>query len=218
MKTEKQRAGIGSGIIVLLVITAFLPLCLLLFVGTVLYTPIDYIKFKRSAYQKDFPRKYTWLCGRHTDNAVYTVIKENKLPVTYLKFNGDYALSGDFVYGNTVLNFSQPFFYDGKKEAWLFWPHSENGNEAEDEEDAEDDESTDDCLTEEESREYILNQFRARNPDISIAKAVYFYEYEFVKKVYGEAALEKMQQNAAFVIYRKRTLAEAIQGFIRQNL
>ena len=217
MKFKHWLNSIGSNIFAYFLIIIFLPICLLLFIGAILYTPIDFIKFKRSTYQKDFPRKYKWLCGRHTDNGIYTTIKENNLPVTFLKFYEDYELSGDFVYKDIVLNFSQPFFYDEKKEEWLFWPHNENENEVSDDEDTEAVDNTDDCLNEEESRAYILEQFGERYPDMNCTKIVFFYEYKFVKDVYGKTALEKMQQNNSFVIYRKRELKEALQKYILEN-
>ena len=79
MKFKHWLNSIGSSIFAYILIIIFLPICLLLFIGAILYTPIDFIKFKRSTYQKDFPRKYKWLCGRHTDNGIYTTIKENTL-------------------------------------------------------------------------------------------------------------------------------------------
>ena len=214
MKLKDVSENIGSTVFVCVLIIVFLPLCLLLLVGAILYTPIDYIKFKQSAYQKDFPRKYKWLCGRHVDNMVYSVIKENNLPISYLRFYEDYELSGDFLYKDTVLNFSQPFFFDEKKEEWLFWPHNDGDNETEDTEEGEFEDNTDDCLSEEESRKYILEQFNERYPSVACTQMVFFYENKFVKSGYGDLALEKMQQNDSFILYKRGKLKEAIQEFI----
>lgn len=172
------------------------------------------MKFKRSAYQKDYPRKYKWLCGRHIDNDIYTIIKENDLPISYLRFYDDYELSGDFLYKNIALNFSQPFFYDDKKEAWLFWPANDDGCDVEDREGDEFEDNVDDCMTEEESQEYILRQFNEHYPSIACTQIVFFYENKFVKSVYGELALEKMKQNNSFILYQKGKLKEAIEEFI----
>ena len=128
MKLKNVISNIFPNILGCILIIVFLPFILLLLIGCILYTPIDYIKFKRSAYQKDFPRKYKWLCGRHVDNDIYTIIKENDLPISYLRFYDDYELSGDFLYKDIALNFSQPFFFDDKKEEWLFWPHNDGDN------------------------------------------------------------------------------------------
>ncbi len=214
MKLKDVSENIGFTVLLCVLTIVFFPLGLLLLVGAVLYTPIDYIKFKRSAYQKDFPRKYKWLCGRHVDNTVYSIIKENNLPISYLRFYEDYEFSGDFLYKDTVLNFSPHFFFDEKKEEWLFWPHNDGDNETEDTEEGEFEDNTDDCLSEEESRKYILEQFNERYPDIVCTKIAFFYEDKYVKGVYGKLALEKMKQNNAFIVFQKGKLKEAIQEFI----
>ena len=213
MKPKNIISNIAPNILVCVLLIIFLPFCLLLLIGYVLYTPIDYIKFKRSAYQKDFPRKYKWLRGRHVDNRIYTIIKENNFPISYLRFYDDYELAGDFLYKDIALNFSQPFFFDDKREEWLFWSHNDGDNEAED---VEIEDNTDDCLTEAESREYILGQFKEQYPNIACTQMVFFYENKFVKSVYGDLALKKMQQNDSFILYQKGKLKEAIQEFISE--
>ena len=213
MKPKNIISNIAPNILVCVLLIIFLPFCLLLLIGYVLYTPIDYIKFKRSAYQKDFPRKYKWLCGRHVDNRIYTIIKENDLPISYLRSYDDYELAGNFLYKDIALEFSQPFFFDDKKEEWLFWPHNDGDNEAEN---VEIEDNTDDCLTEAESREYILGQFKEQYPNVACTQMVFFYENKFVKSVYGDLALKKMQQNDSFILYQKGKLKEAIQEFISE--
>ena len=213
MKPKNIISNIAPNILVCVLLIIFLPFCLLLLIGYVLYTPIDYIKFKRSAYQKDFPRKYKWLCGRHVDNRIYTIIKENDLPISYLRSYDDYELAGNFLYKDIALEFSQPFFFDNKKEEWLFWPHNDGDNEAEN---VEIEDNTDDCLTEAESREYILGQFKEQYPNVACTQMVFFYENKFVKSVYGDLALKKMQQNDSFILYQKGKLKEAIQEFISE--
>lgn len=115
---EKIKNFIFNALMCYLLFLLF-PFLLLLLIGSLLYTPIDFIKFKRSRHQKDFPRKYTWLCGRHPDNAAYTVTKERNLPVTYLQ-NNNPELTGVFLYKHTVLHFSNPFFFDDKKRSGCF--------------------------------------------------------------------------------------------------
>ena len=214
MKLKNVISNMTSNVLVCILLIIFLPFCFLLLIGYILYTPIDYIKFKRSAYQKDFPRKYKWLCGKHVDNDIYTIVKENSLPISYLRFYDDYELSGDFLYKDIALNFSQPFFYDDKKESWLFWPGNNDGCEVEETEDSEFEDNTDDCMTEEESREYILGEFNEHYPGVACTKMVFFYENKFVKSVYGEMALKKMQQKNSFILYNRGELKEAIEEFI----
>ncbi|MBQ9796773.1 MAG: hypothetical protein IJW50_03530 [Clostridia bacterium] len=224
MKAKPSFGGAVTTVLVWGLIILFLPLCLVLLVVYALYTPIDYIKFKRSAYQKDFPRRYRWLCGRHTDNEVYTIVKENNLPVKYLRCYEDYELPGNFFYKDVALNFSHPFFFDEKKEAWLFWPHDEAEttdeitDEVEDEAEEEaEEENTDDCLEEIEARAVILERMRELYPDVPCTGIVYFYEEKFVTGTYGKRALEKMQQNPAFIIYQKRKLKDAIMRYLEKT-
>ena len=216
MKLKNVISNITLNAILYSLLIIFLPFLLLGLVVYILYTPIDYIKFKRSAYQKDFPRKYKWLCGRHVDNRIYTIIKENDLPISYLRSYDDYELAGNFLCKDIALEFSQPFFFDDKKEEWLFWPHTDTRNETEDTEDAEFEDNTDSCMTEEESREYILGQFKEQYPNVACTQMVFFYENKFVKSVYGDLALKKMQQNDSFILYQKGKLKEAIQEFISE--
>lgn len=193
-----------------------LPFALLFLVGCILYTPIDYVKFKRSAYQKDFPTKYKWLWSIHTDNDVYTIIKENNLPISYLRFQGYYESAGYFLYKDVSLNFFKPFFFDEEKEEWLFLPDNEDDCEIGESSDDES-ENTVDCITEEESREYILGQFHEQYPNVVCIQTVFFYENKFVKSMYGDLALEKMKQNDSFILYDKGSLKEAIQKFISET-
>ena len=86
--------------------------------------------------------------------------------------------------------------------------------ETEDAEDIETEDNTDDCLTEAESREYILWQFKEQYPNVACTQMVFFYEIKFVKSVYGALALEKMQQNDSFILYQKGKLKEAIEELI----
>ena len=214
MKLKNVISNITLNAILCFLLIIFLPFILLVLVVCILYTPIDYIIFKRSAYQKDFPRKYKWLCGRHVDNRIYTIIKENDLPISYLRFYDDYESAGDFLYKDIALNFSQPFFFDDEKEEWLFWSDNDGDNGTEDAEDAETDYNTDDCLTEAEASEHILGQFKEQYPNVACTQTVFFYENKFVKRVYGDLALKKMQQNDSFILYQKGKLKETIEEFI----
>ena len=72
-------------------------------------------------------------------------------------------------------------------------------------------------MTEAESREYILGQFKEQYPNVACTQIVFFYEDEFVKSVYGDLALEKMQQNDSFILYRKGKLKEAIEELISET-
>ena len=218
MKPKKVIGRFFEGALAWIFIIVILPLLLLMLIGAIIYTPVDYIIFKRSAYQKDFPRKYKWLCGTHINNRLYTVIKENRLPITYLRDPDDYEMSGDFIYGDTLLNFSEPFFYDKKREAWLFWPGGGDGEETDAEEDeGYSEDSTEDCLEWHDSVELIIDMLRQRHPGVSCSKVVFFYEEKMARDLYGKSALEKLRENGTFVVYEKRRLKETLLDYIKEN-
>lgn len=210
-KTKNLLIRIGATVLTWVLIIVFLPVIILLFIGAVLYTPIDYVKFKTSIYQNDYPRKYKWLCGRHEDNKIYKAIKENGLPISYFKSCEDYELPGDFVYKDTVLDFSMPFFFDGEKETWLYSEQSEVHR----------DECECDCsdkyLSVEEAKSYLLEQFAKRNTVIKCTKIVFFYEIGFIKTVYGEKALATLREEDSVILYKKRELAEKLHQITYQK-
>jgi hypothetical protein len=185
------------------------------FIYKILMTPIDYIRYKKSRYQKDFPHKYKWLSEPHIDNKAYTVVKENGFPVDYIKWSENYELGGYFVYKDILLDFSEPFFFDKKKELWLFWPREKEYEETDD--DAIDEENTDDCLTVEDTRELYLGDFSRDVPDRECRRIVFFYRRDLAEKCYGKEGLEKLCELDDFIIYEKRTLADAIRTFIEGN-
>lgn len=220
MKTkERIIEGLLFGLLTVICIIA-LPFLLVYLLFKLLATPFDYIKYKRSLYQQDFPRKYKWLSEPHIDNEAYTAIKENHLPVTYIKWREDYELNGAFLYKDILLDFTEPFFFDEKKALWLFWPGAKDAEEVAEEderEDLADDENTDDCLTVEDTQDYLLEEFRSNIAGYACNRVVFFYPRKSAEKNTGEGAFENMRSHDDFIIYEKGELARAIQEFIAHN-
>ena len=195
-----------------------LPIFLLYFLIKLLITPYDYIKYKNSLYQKDFPKKYTWLSTPHMDNEAYTAIKENGLPVEYIKWRDDYDQSGYFIYKNSLLVFDEPLFFDKKKGIYLCWIRDDEEEEQpETEEENVDEDNTDDCLTVEETIKHILWEFHNNVSGYMCNRVVFFYKQEKVEEHYEKGGLEKMLALDDFVVYKKGQLAKAIQNFIENN-
>lgn len=121
MKSVKNKKS-KDIIIVIFSIIFVLPIALIYLLFKLFATLFDYIKYKCSQYQRDFPQKYSWLSVPHFDNAVYTAIKENNLPVEYIKRSGDYNLCGYFVYKDILLDFTEPFFFDKEEKIFLRLP------------------------------------------------------------------------------------------------
>lgn len=193
-----------------------IPFCLLFLLFKLLTTPIDYIKYKRSRYQQDFPHKYKWLDEPHTDNAPYTVIKENSLPVEYIKWREDYDLLGYFVYKDIMLVFYEPLFFDKEEGLWLWSPDEESNDETAESDETEEsanEDTADDYLTVEDLRAFLLDEFHSNVSNRECSRVVFFYAKKKVEKHYGESALKKMLELEDFIVYEKGRLAEAIKNF-----
>ena len=218
----KIKYRISEGIVCVIftvVLLLMIPLLLLWLLWELIYTPVGYIKFKRSLHQKDFPRKYQWMRRPHVDNDVYTVIKEHGLPIAYFKCPEDDELPGYFLYQDMFFCFSEPFFFDKQRELWLFWPHSRDENDEEHEEpfDSDEAENTEDCLTVEQTKAYCIEELRARIPDCICNDVVFFYQSKATEKLYGAAAVEQMRAMEGFVLYKKGELQEALTAYIEQH-
>lgn len=193
MKTKKR---ITEGLLIVLFAVMFiiaLPFLLVYLLFKLLATPFDYIKYTRSRYQRDFPRKYKWLREPHIDNEAYTAIKEADLPVAYIKWREDYELHGTFLYKDVVLDFTEPFFFDKKKALWLFSPEEEDAEEVTEEAEREEpveDENTDDCSDRPKAcRSFLLEELRSNRTGkgVSIAARYFFISGKNAEKNYGVA-------------------------------
>lgn len=189
------------------------PFILLYLIFHLFMTPVFYIRHKRSRYQQDFPRKYSWPGYLHPDTEPYTIIKENDLPVEYFKWGDDYELSGYFLYKDILLWFADSFFYDKEKGLLLCWMGEAD---AEWEEDT-DENNTDDCLTVAGTQAHMLQEFRRNVPGRECNRVVFFCQRKQVEKNYEEGGLERMRQLDDFVIYEKGELAKAIREFIEDR-
>ena len=212
MKIKKSE----NIIIFIFIIIIVLPIALIYLLFKLLATPFDYIKYKRSWYQRDFPHKYSWLSEPHFDNDAYTAIKENNLPVEYIKWSEDYNLCGYFVYKDILLDFTEPFFFDEEKKIFLELPDENESEETADNETYEDNNS-DKCLTAEGAKELILAHFRDNVPGRECHKIVFFYSRKDVERDYKEEGLNAMRGLDDFIIYEKGELAQVIKAFISEQ-
>ncbi len=213
MKIKDNIEKIFADLVLSVLFIIVLPFILIYFIFKFIMTPIDYIKYKRSRYQQDFPHKYSWLATPHTDNEVYTVIKKNNLPIEYIKWREEYDLNGYFIYKDILLVFVEPFFFDEERGLWLIWPENSFEEESEDIDD-EDYENTDDCLTVDEAKKYIIERFREDISGRECNRVVFFYSRKNIENNYEEGGLEKMRELDDFIIYEKGELAEAIKKLV----
>ena len=83
---------------------------LVIFLIFVIMTPVDYIKYKRSAFFADTKKKYKWLGGISYVVALYEAVKRSELPIRFVA-DEDNDYLGSFIYEETlILNDCDPTF------------------------------------------------------------------------------------------------------------
>ena len=219
MRVKERMSETLFTVLVIFLFVLFLPIVLLIVLSKLLATPYDYLKYKRSLYQKDFPHRYTWLKEVHTDNEAYTAIKENDLPIKYVRLYEDYDMPGRFLYKDVLLWFYPSLFFSEDKKQWLYWQGNEDEEEYEASEDADDANAgdTDDCGTVEDLKEFLLTELSDSGKTPPCRRIVFFYERKRTLREYGKEALEIMRTLDDFIIYEKGELAKVIKDFIENN-
>lgn len=97
-----------------------LPFVFILLFLLVLYTPVDYLRYRSTRFYKHFKEKYTWLCGGSTFIKVYDLIQKNNLPIEY--FRNEIVPSagyGYFVYKDSLLLLDYNVCYDDEQGKWV---------------------------------------------------------------------------------------------------
>ena len=220
MKIKDGMEKVLAFFVIGVVFIVLLPFLLLYFLYKFFMTPFDYIKYKRSRYQQDYPHKYTWLSTPHMDSKAYEAIKDNNLPVEYIKWSEDYELNGYFIYKDILLNFTEPLFFDKKKGLWLWWPSDNGEDEVSEDDESEDDadyDNTDDCLGVDELKAFILDDFQNHILGRDCRSVVFFYARKSVENNYEKGGLEAMRALDDFIIYEKGELAQAIKQFVETH-
>ncbi len=212
-KTKDRKGNVSGHILLGILFAIALPFLLLCALVYVLTTPFDYIRQKRSRYQKDFPYKYRWL-DAHPDSLPYAAIKENDLPIEYIKWSEDSGTLGYFVYRDLLLNFSECLFFDEEKREWSLFLDCEEEGEG-DTPAPEVAQDTEERLSVDEAKSFLLEAFHRTVPDRVCRDVVFFYTQRRADAYKG--ALEKMREEGSFVIYRKKELARVLEDFVRTH-
>ncbi len=97
----------------------FIPLFLLIGIGFLLYTPIDFVRYRKTRYYKDTKEKYTWLSTVSYYVRLYDVVKSAKLPIEYFRC-AEVSLNGYgyFIYKNILILNNYEICYDNEINAW----------------------------------------------------------------------------------------------------
>lgn len=204
---------LGTAIIFIILLPFLLIYLLAGILCKIIMSPFDYIKYKRSHYQKDYPHKYSWWNPFHGDSAFYDEIKKNDLPLEYIKWSEDYKENGYFVYKDILIDFKELFFFDEEKGAW-FMRHAYDDCPDGEQEERDDCETEEKILNVEEAKEYMLENFHKNVPARECKRVAVFYCRKHVKEYGKKIGIKKMRETADFVLYEKKELASAIKNYI----
>ena len=111
----------------------YLLIAILFLLLTVIITPFDYMKYKRTRYYKDTKERYTWLCTSSHYIGFYEMIKKANLPIDYYRYdNIPVAGYGYFVYKDTLILSDYDPCYDEDGNIWQVMVEDEYVDLAED--------------------------------------------------------------------------------------
>lgn len=114
----KGRENFKSDILPILML---IPAIVLSVLVIVFYIPIDYIKYKRSFYCKNFGKRYQLFMGINPDVVFYNVVFKNNLPIQYIPISeGAEREFGWFLYGDTlILPSCYSFSFSDEEQKWV---------------------------------------------------------------------------------------------------
>ena len=97
-----------------------IPFVIFLLLFLILFTPFDYLRYKKTSYYKNYREKYTLFCGSSSFIKVYENIQKNKLPVEYFRNPAvTTAGCGYFVYKDCLVFVDYDICYDENSEKWI---------------------------------------------------------------------------------------------------
>lgn len=201
-----------AGISLIFILAILIPVGLFLLIFKFITMPFNYYKYRHSQYQKDFPHKFDFLDPFHIDDVPYSIIKENELPIQYVKWSKEYHMYGYFIYRDILLYFTEPFFFDPETNTFKFNPEEEV--EENEDDNNQDNGNVENCLSVEETKAFVLNDFHKNIPECECKQVVFLYSQERLEKTHGKIALEKMSGSNDFIVYKKGTLLQVLKEFI----
>ncbi len=177
--------------------------------GVLLLEPLRYIRLRRSLYYKDFPTRYKFPCEMHADSLPYSIVKEKGLPICYRKHPRNHELDGFFTYGNTLLNFSEPFIYDKEQDCWLtYFEYAEQIGGDTDTDPTAADGVPYDVETE------ALEDLHCTFPEVHCDRVVWFVRSDKIKNAH---ARELLAGRNDVVLYTKKTLEDTLRNWMQKQ-
>ena len=192
-----------AGIALIFTFAILIPIGLFLLIFKFITMPFNYFKYRHSQYQKDFPHKFNFLDPLHIDNIPYSIIKENELPIQYIKWSKEYDMYGYFIYKDILLDFTEPFFFDPETNTFTFNPEEDNDD-------------VEKSLSVEETKAFVLNDFHQNIQECECKQVVFLYSQEKLEKEHGKMAVEKMGELNDFIVYKKDNLHQVLKEFVEK--
>ncbi len=103
---------------------------IIIFIGMILCTPIDFIRYRLSPYYKDTKEKYQWNDPfLNPYFKLYNLIKKENLPIEFYRDKENQASCfGYFVYNNALILPDYGFGYDEDEEKWFCDDYDEDAH------------------------------------------------------------------------------------------
>ncbi len=110
-----------SKLVEVLLTILFFPIILLVLLFFLLYTPVDYIRYRRSLYYRDTKEKYCWLGGTRSSLKLYDTIRKEDLPIRFIRDDSFPAnCYGYFVFENNLILCEYTPVFNAAEKRWEF--------------------------------------------------------------------------------------------------
>lgn len=205
----KKRDKKASSVWLVMLLIFLLPGGFFILCGMLLLEPLRYIRLRRSRYRRDFPTRYKFPCETHPDSLPYGIIKEQHLPIDYRKDPRSDEACSFFIYGDTLLHFSEPFIYFKEQDCWLtYFEYAEliGGDTDTDPTDA------DGVPYDVESE--TLEDLNSLFPDVHCERVVWFVCADKIKNTHER---DLLAERPNVVLYTKKTLADTLRTWIQHQ-
>lgn len=197
MKDKKQGSSLGKQIGCFIVTLLISPLLIVGSILALLYTPIDYLRYRLSAYGRQTRQRYTWLVTSSTSYRLYRAMTNAELPIDFDIDTENGSKGGFFSYKGTLIVHcldTGAVFFDEDNNKWHAYA---DGREL----------LTDDLIRSELSRAERLLGKRFDNAVILIDRASFDTEELF----------HAAEQSGSFIICGKRSVGDCLSEFVGER-